>query len=89
MSKTVPLSARIDAAVDKRLRKLSAATRRSKSFLVGEAIARFTESELEYLESIEEGRARFRAGEFLEQEDVLRGIKARAATRARAKGRKT
>ena len=83
MAKTVPLSARIDARIDQRLRKLSAATRRSRSYLVGEALERFTQTELDYLASIEEGRAAIRRGDYLTHDEVLRGIKARGAARVR------
>jgi predicted transcriptional regulator len=75
MTKTVMLSARIDTKVAKKLEKLQAATRRSKSFLIGEALAAYADDELAFLASIERGRADFAAGRFKPHDEVMADLR--------------
>lgn len=75
MPKTVTLSARIDPKVAKKLDQLQAATKRSRSYLVGEALAAYADDELAFLASIERGRADFRAGRFKSHEEVMANLR--------------
>jgi predicted transcriptional regulator len=75
MTKTVTLSARIDPKVAKKLEKLQAATKRSKSFLVGEALAAYADDELAFLESVEKGRADIRAGRIKTHDEVMANMR--------------
>jgi predicted transcriptional regulator len=75
MSKTVMLSARIDPNVAKKLEKLKAVTKRSKSYLVGEALAAYADDELAFLASLEKGRADLRAGRFKTHDEVMANMR--------------
>ncbi|MFH1793435.1 MAG: CopG family ribbon-helix-helix protein [Pseudomonadota bacterium] len=68
-----------------RLEELARHTRRSKSFLAGEAIADYVERELAIVEGIKRGLADIEAGRTVPHEEVKRRIAAtieRAAKRA-------
>ncbi|MGI8741471.1 MAG: CopG family ribbon-helix-helix protein [Bryobacteraceae bacterium] len=60
---TETLSIRIDAATKKRLDKLSKRSRRSKSFLAGEAINAYVESEEWQLGELQAGFAELESGQ--------------------------
>jgi predicted transcriptional regulator len=75
MAKTVTLSARIDPKIAKKLDALQAATKRSKSFLVGEALAAYADDELAFLASVEKGRADIKAGRVKTHEEVMANMR--------------
>jgi predicted transcriptional regulator len=75
MAKTVTLSARIESRLAKKLEKLSTATKRSKSFLVGEALEAYADDELALLASIEKGRADIKAGRFKTHAQVIANLR--------------
>jgi predicted transcriptional regulator len=75
VTKTVTLSARIDPKIAKKLEQLQAATKRSKSHLIGEALSAYADDELAFLASIERGRADFRAGRFKPHDEVMAGLR--------------
>ena len=75
MTKTVTLSARIDHSLAKKLDKLKAATKRSKSFLVGEALTAYADDELAFLASIEKGREDIKAGRFKTHAQVMANLR--------------
>lgn len=75
MTKTVALSARIDEKLSKKLDRLQAATNRSRSFLVGEALEAYADDELAFLASVEKGRASIKAGRFKTHAQVMSNMR--------------
>jgi predicted transcriptional regulator len=76
MSDSTVVSVRLDKATKARLDKLAAATRRSKSFLAGEAITAYVERELAIVEGIQEGLEDMKAGRVVPHEDAMAVIAA-------------
>ena len=62
MSETTTLTVRLSENVKRRLVTLAQSTKRTKSFLAGEAIADYVDRELEIIEGIKRGRADIKAG---------------------------
>ena len=78
------LTVRLPPELKDRLGKLAERTRRTKSFLAGEAIAGYVERELEIVSGIERGLDDMMAGRVVPHEDVMADIDAtikRAKTR--------
>ena len=75
MPKTVTLSARIDEKLARKLAKLQAATNRTRSYLVGEALEAYADDELAFLASVEKGRADIRAGRFKTHAQVMSSMR--------------
>jgi RHH-type rel operon transcriptional repressor/antitoxin RelB len=71
---TATLSIRIDVGTKKRLDALSKRSRRSKSFLAAEAIARYVESEEWQLGEIRAGIADLDAGREVSHEEVVKWL---------------
>jgi predicted transcriptional regulator len=82
MSASTTLTVRLPAEIKEKLTLLAEKTRRSNSFLAGEAIDAYVRRELELVAGIEEGRADVRAGRTYAHEEVI--ADARAAIRAAA-----
>ncbi len=79
------VTVRLSVETKSRLEELAAQTRRSKSFLAGEAIADYVERELAIVEGIKRGLADVEAGRTVPHDEVKRRIAAtieRAAKRA-------
>ena len=70
------LTVRLPSALKDRLGKLAEQTRRTKSFLAGEAIARYVGRELEIVAGIERGLDDMKAGRVVPHEDVVADIEA-------------
>lgn len=68
------LTLRLDSATKARLEELAQHTRRTKSFLAGEAIADYVERELAIVEGIKRGMADIEAGRVVPHEEVKRRI---------------
>lgn len=79
------LTVRLSPELKDRLAQLAERTRRTKSFLAGEAIAGYVERELEIVAGIERGVADMKAGRVVPHEDVMADIE---ATIERAEARK-
>ena len=71
MAETVTVAARVTPEIDAGLERLSKATGRSKSALMGEALQSFVKSELEFIEAVEAGRADARAGRTVDHATVV------------------
>jgi predicted transcriptional regulator len=71
-SETVTI--RIDSATKARLEELAQHTRRTKSFLAGEAIADYVERELAIVEGIKRGLADIEAERTVPHEEVKRRV---------------
>lgn len=73
MSSTT-LTVRLSPELKHKLAALAAHTRRTKSFLAGEAIADYVARELAIVEGIERGVEDMRAGRVVPHEEALRQI---------------
>jgi len=80
------VTVRLNPETKSRLEQLAQHTRRTKSFLAGEAIADYVARELAIVEGIKRGLADIEAGRVVTHEEVKRRI---AATLERAKNRQT
>ncbi len=70
------LTVRLPLELKDRLGKLAERTRRTKSFLAGEAIAGYVAHELEIVAGIEQGLDDMEAGRVVPHEDVMVDIEA-------------
>lgn len=78
------VTVRLSPETKARLEDLASQTRRSKSFLAGEAIADYVERELKIVEAIQRGLDDFEAGRVTSHEDAMKRLRAtvdRARTR--------
>jgi predicted transcriptional regulator len=88
MVSSTTLTVRLAPKLKQRLGKLARQTRRTRSFLAGEAIAAFVERELDVIDGIERGLADIEAGRIVSHETAMRRIRARirrASSRAKPK----
>ena len=82
MTSSTTLTVRLPPEVKEGLGKLAARTRRTKSFLAGEAIAGYVARELAITEGIERGLEDVRAGRVVPHDEAMQRVR---ATIARAK----
>src|SRR3546814_20626057 len=82
MSSTT-MSLRLPTETKERLDALAKRTRRSRSFLAGEAVTAYVERELAIVEGIERGLADMRAGRVTPHDEAMRRIR-RTIARAKA-----
>jgi predicted transcriptional regulator len=82
---TTTLTVRLTPKVKQRLGRLARQTRRTRSFLAGEAIKSYVERELDIVAGIERGLEDAAAGRVVPHEQVMRRIR---ATIARTRGTK-
>lgn len=73
---TTTLTVRLTAELKARLGRLAERTRRSKSFLAGEAIADYVAHELEIIDGIERGLEDMCAGRVTPHDEAMRRIRA-------------
>ena len=85
MSKTDTLSIRLSPETRAELDFIAKSTKRSKSFLGGEAIARFIRTESEIVRNIHQALAEAAAGETVEHEHAMRAARAAIKTAAKRK----
>jgi RHH-type transcriptional regulator, rel operon repressor / antitoxin RelB len=69
--KTVTLAARVDADLDAELIRIAAASGRTKSWLVNEALRSFVASEQQFLAAVEEGKQALREGRTVDHATVV------------------
>jgi len=81
--KTDTLSIRLTPEMRSQLDFIAKSTKRSKSFLGGEAIARFIRAEAEIVRGIQQAQAEVAAGKVIPHEEAMQS--ARAAIKAAAK----
>jgi predicted transcriptional regulator len=74
MSKSTTLTVRLPSRVKKRLGRLALHTKRTRSYLAGEAIAGFVEREMAIIEKIQEGIDDVKAGRVVAHEQVMSEI---------------
>ena len=70
------MTVRLPSELKEGLSRLAARTRRSKSFLAGEAIAAYVARELEIIEGIERGLEDMKAGRVVPHDEAMRRIRA-------------
>ena len=75
--KTVTIGARISEELDRDLRKISAATGRSKSWLVAHALSSYVASEKEFVEAVEEGIKAADEGRLVDHATVVAEVERR------------
>ncbi len=71
MPKSVTIAARVDSDLDGALEQLAAATGRSKSWLISEALRSYVVNEQHFLAAVEEGKQALRAGRVLDHTTVV------------------
>lgn len=71
MTKTITIAARVDAELDGQLERLAAATGRSKSWLISEALRSYVANEQQFLAAVEEGKNALRQGKTVDHETVV------------------
>jgi predicted transcriptional regulator len=79
------LTVRISPDVKKRLGRLADRTRRTKSFLAGEAIADFVDRELAIIDGIRRGLEDMQAGRVVSHKQAMRRLRATVARALKAK----
>jgi RHH-type rel operon transcriptional repressor/antitoxin RelB len=75
MSTSTTLTLRLDAATRKRLEALARSTKRSKSFLAGEAIAAYLEAQEWQLGEVRAGLSELASGKKVSGEEVTAWLK--------------
>ena len=79
MNASTTMTIRLSADLKEKLDRLAEATRRSRSFLAGEALAAYVERELRIVEGILEGLADVKAGRVTPHHEVMDMIDAMIA----------
>lgn len=74
MAASTTMTIRVPAEVKHKLERLAADSKRSKSFLAGEAVAAYVERELEILQGIEEGLEDMVNGDLVSHEEAIATI---------------
>jgi predicted transcriptional regulator len=89
MGASETMTIRVRPDVKEKLEKIAAGTRRSKSYLAGEALAAYVERELEIIEGIQRGLDDVKAGRTVSHEEatarllaVVEAAEARKAAKA-------
>jgi predicted transcriptional regulator len=76
MPASTTMTIRVSTEVKAKLERLADDTRRSKSFLAGEAVAAYVEHELTIIEGIQRGAADVEAGRVVTHDDAMAEINA-------------
>ena len=71
MAATETMTIRVSAETKRKLECIAAGTRRSKSFLAGEAVSAYVERELEIIEGIKRGMADVEAGRVVSHDEAM------------------
>ncbi|HUI20813.1 MAG TPA: ribbon-helix-helix domain-containing protein [Methylocella sp.] len=71
MAKTITIAARVDADLDGELERLAAATGRSKSWLIIDALRSYVANEQQFLAAVEEGKQALRDGKTIDHKTVV------------------
>jgi predicted transcriptional regulator len=79
MASSTTLTVRVAPKVKKQLDRLAISTKRTKSFLAGEAIADYVDRELEIVEGIKRGIEDMKAGRLIPHDEAMRQLDATIA----------
>ncbi|WP_336814633.1 CopG family ribbon-helix-helix protein [Bosea sp. MMO-172] len=71
MAATETMTIRVSAETKRKLERIAAGTRRSKSFLAGEAVSAYVDRELEIIEGIKRGLADVEAGRVVSHDEAI------------------
>ena len=71
MAKTITIAARVDEELDGQLERLAAATGRTKSWLISDALRSYVANEQQFLAAVEEGKQALREGKTVDHETVV------------------
>ncbi|WP_119274125.1 CopG family ribbon-helix-helix protein [Taklimakanibacter deserti] len=71
MPASTTMTIRVSLEVKEKLDRIATDTRRSKSFLAGEAVSAYVDRELEIIEGIKRGLADVKAGRVVPHEQVM------------------
>jgi predicted transcriptional regulator len=71
MPASTTMTIRVSPEVKEKLDRIATSTRRSKSFLAGEAVAAYVDRELEIVEGIKRGLADAKAGRVVPHQQVM------------------
>jgi predicted transcriptional regulator len=71
MTTSTTMTIRVSPTVKAKLDRIAADTRRSKSFLAGEAVAAYVDRELKIIEGITRGLADIEAGRLIPHEQAM------------------
>ncbi len=71
MNASTTMTIRVPVELKERLGRISEVTRRSQSFLAGEALANYVNRELEIIEGIQRGMEEIRAGKGIPHDVVM------------------
>jgi len=74
MAASTTMTIRVRPDVKEKLDRIAAGTRRSKSFLAGEAVAAYVDRELEIIEGIKRGMADAKAGRVVPHDEAMAEI---------------
>jgi predicted transcriptional regulator len=74
MPASTTMTIRVSPDVKAKLGRIAAGTRRSKSFLAGEAVAAYVDRELEIIEGIRAGVADMEAGRLVPHDEAMAEI---------------
>ncbi len=74
MTATETMTIRVSAETKRKLERIAAGTRRSKSFLAGEAVSAYVDRELEIIEGIKRGLADVEAGRVMPHDEAMAAI---------------
>jgi predicted transcriptional regulator len=83
MASSTTLTVRVSAQVKKRLGRLAAHTKRTKSYLAGEAISDFVDRELAIVDGIKRGLDDMHAGRIVPHKAAMRRLRATVARQAK------
>jgi len=86
MTATATMTIRVSAETKRKLERLAADTRRSKSFLAAEAVSAYVERELGIIDGVRRGMADVEAGRVVPHDAAMAEVQAviEAATRGEA-----
>jgi predicted transcriptional regulator len=85
MAPSTTLTVRLSPEVKERLSRLAGHTRRTSSYLAGEAIADFVDRELAIVEGIERGLEDMKAERVTPHKDAMRRLRATVERKRRGK----
>jgi predicted transcriptional regulator len=74
MAASTTMTIRVRPDVKEKLDRIAAGTRRSKSFLAGEAVAAYVDRELEIMEGVKRGMMDAEAGRVVPHDDAMAEI---------------
>lgn len=82
MSKSTTLAARVDAELDAELTRLASAKKRTKSWLINEALRSYVTTERQFIDAVKEGKKALKEGRVIDNRTVVAAFNRLTAPRA-------